>query len=44
MIAIQIDELGPLARKVLRAAAVFGRRFPSAPFEEVLRAEGIELR
>ena len=42
-VAAQIDRLAPLARRVLRLAAVLGRAFPRQVFDAVLGAEGIEV-
>lgn len=42
-LAVQIDRLAPLPRRILRFAAVLGRTFPVRVFEEVLAAGQLEL-
>ena len=41
-VAVQIDRLAPLPRRILRFAAVLGRTFPSSVLDAVLAAEQLD--
>ncbi len=43
VIGVRLDRLGPLPTKVLRYAAVLGRRFPIPVGQEILRHEGLDI-